>query len=55
MKTCWIVCFWFQLGLGTTRAVSFQIVDRVEFKRIIDTNAVQVTNATINARLESPT
>ena len=37
------------------RAVTFQIADPVEFNRIIDTNAVHVTNATINTWLEGPT
>ena len=36
-------------------AVTFQIADPVEFNKIIDTNAVHVTNATINTWLEGPT
>lgn len=43
------------LGLHTAQAVTFQIADPVEFDRIIDTNAVHVTNATINTWLEGPT
>jgi len=39
----------------TARAVTFQIADPVEFNKIIDTNAVHVTNATINTWLEGPT
>lgn len=42
------------LGLHTARAATFQIVDPGEFSKIIDTNAVLVTNATINAWLEGP-
>ena len=37
------------------RAVTFQIADPVEFDKIIDTNAVHATNATINTWLEGPT
>jgi gluconolactonase len=36
------------------RAVTFQIADPVEFAKIIDTNAVLTTNATINTWLEGP-
>jgi len=41
--------------LHTAPAVTFQIADPVEFNKIIDTNAVHVTNATINTWLEGPT
>jgi gluconolactonase len=37
-----------------SRAVTFQIVDPVEFAKIINTNSVLVTNATINSWLEGP-
>src|SRR5438045_8760355 len=40
--------------LYTARAVTFQIADPVEFSKIIDTNAVLTTNATINTWLEGP-
>ena len=43
------------LCLNVARAVTFQIADPVEFNKIIDTNAVLVTNATINTWLEGPT
>jgi gluconolactonase len=43
------------LSLTAARAVTFQIADPVEFAGIIDTNAVLVTNATINTWLEGPT
>lgn len=43
------------LGLHVASAVTFQIADPVEFTKIIDTNAVHVTNATINSWLEGPT
>jgi gluconolactonase len=43
------------LSLAAARAVTFQIADPVEFNRIIDTNAVHITNATINTWLEGPT
>jgi gluconolactonase len=46
---------WIFLGLHTARAVTFQIADPAEFSRIIDTNAVLTTNATINTWLEGPT
>ena len=39
----------------TAQAVTFQIADPVEFNKIIDTNAVHVTNAIINTWLEGPT
>jgi gluconolactonase len=43
------------LSLQLARAVTFQIVDPVEFSKIIDTNtAVLTTNATINTWLEGP-
>ncbi len=41
--------------LHPARAVTFQIADPAEFSRIIDTNAVLTTNATINSWLEGPT
>ena len=37
-----------------TRGVTFQIADPVEFAKIINTNAVLTTNATINTWLEGP-
>src|SRR5437870_6154462 len=40
--------------LQTARAATFQIADPVEFNKIIDTNAVLTTNATINTWLEGP-
>jgi len=40
--------------LQTARAATFQIADPVEFSKIIDTNAVLTTNATINTWLEGP-
>ncbi len=40
--------------IQTARAVTFQIADPVEFNKIIDTNAVLTTNATINTWLEGP-
>src|SRR5690349_8311046 len=60
---------WRQIGLGkraagilawifllhVARAAVFQIADPVEFNKIIDTNAVLTTNATINSWLEGPT
>jgi gluconolactonase len=42
------------LGLHAARAATFQIADPVEFSKIIDTNAVLTTNATINTWLEGP-
>ena len=50
-----IVLIWFFLGLHAADAGIFQISDPVEFGKIIDTNAVLTTNATINAWLEGPT
>jgi gluconolactonase len=38
----------------SAQAVTFQIADPVEFARVIDTNAVHTTNATINFWLEGP-
>lgn len=49
-----IVLVWIFLGLHAARAVTFQIIDPVEFGKIIDTNAVLTTNATINTWLEGP-
>src|SRR6267142_3901439 len=40
--------------LQTAGAATFQIADPVEFSKIIDTNAVLTTNATINTWLEGP-
>jgi gluconolactonase len=45
---------WISLGLLTAGAATFQIADPVEFSKIIDTNAVLTTNATINTWLEGP-
>lgn len=45
---------WFVL-LHTARAVTYEIADPAEFSRIVDTNAVLTTNATINTWLEGPT
>lgn len=42
-------------SLPSSQAATFQIVDPVEFNKIINTNAVLVTNATINTWLEGPT
>jgi gluconolactonase len=39
---------------GAARGATFQIADPVEFAKIIDTNAVLTTNATINTWLEGP-
>ena len=44
----------FFLAGHAARAVTFQIVDPVEFAKIIDTNAVPTTNVTINSWLEGP-
>jgi gluconolactonase len=41
---------WF--AIQTADAVQFQISDATEFSRIIDTNAVFATNATINSQIE---
>jgi gluconolactonase len=38
----------------TANAVQFQISDPVEFNKIINTNAVFTTNATINSQIEGP-
>jgi gluconolactonase len=43
------------LGVHGIRAATFEIADPAEFSRIIDTNAVLTTNATINTWLEGPT
>lgn len=42
------------LGLNASAAVTFQINDPVEFNKILDTNALLATNATINTWLEGP-
>src|SRR5262245_7924487 len=49
-----VIFGYISLGLLTAGAVTFQIVDPVEFGKIIDTNAVLTTNATINTWLEGP-
>jgi sugar lactone lactonase YvrE len=41
---------WF--AVQTAGAVQFQISDATEFSKIIDTNAVFATNATINSQIE---
>jgi gluconolactonase len=41
-------------GLPAAEAATFQIADPVEFAKIIDTNSVLTTNATINTWLEGP-
>ena len=41
-------CFWI------ARAATFEIADPVEFSKIVATNAVLTTNATINTWLEGP-
>ena len=46
---------WIIFGLQAARAATFQIADTNEFNRIIDTNAVFITNANINVWLEGPT
>jgi gluconolactonase len=45
---------WIFLGLHPAHAATFQIADPAEFSKIIDTNAVLTTNATINTWLEGP-
>jgi gluconolactonase len=45
---------WMFLSLVTAHAVTFQIADPAEFSKVIDTNAVLTTNATINTWLEGP-
>src|SRR5580765_6513579 len=42
------------IALQAAHAATFQIVDPIEFSKIIDTNAVLTTNATINTWLEGP-
>lgn len=42
------------LKTQTADAVQFQISDPVEFNKIINTNAVFTTNATINSQIEGP-
>src|SRR5690349_13634340 len=42
------------LILPTAHAATFQIADPIEFSKIIDTNAVLTTNATLNTWLEGP-
>ncbi len=41
-------------GVQVVNAVTFQIADLVEFAKVIDTNSVLTTNATINTWLEGP-
>lgn len=41
-------------GLPHADAASFQIFDAAEFSKIVDTNSVYTTNATINSWLEGP-
>jgi hypothetical protein len=41
------------LTTQTANAVQFQITDPVEFNKIINTNAVFTTNATVNAGLRA--
>jgi gluconolactonase len=48
------ILVWAFLAVQAGRAVTFEIADPVEFSRIIDTNAVLTTNATINTWLEGP-
>jgi gluconolactonase len=48
------VLAWIFLGLIAARAATFEIDDPTEFSRIIDTNAVFTTNASINTWLEGP-
>ncbi len=43
---------WFTVQ--TANAVQFQISDPVEFNKIINTNAIFTTNATINSQVEGP-
>jgi gluconolactonase len=45
---------WLFFALPTARAIQFQIADAVEFQKIINTNAVFATNATINSQIEGP-
>lgn len=52
-SACILACAFF--GFHSAFAATFQIVDAVEFSRIIDTNAVLTTNTTINTWLEGPT
>jgi gluconolactonase len=47
-----LACVFF--GLQAGRAATFQIADPAEFSKIINTNAVLITNATINTWLEGP-
>src|SRR5262245_44429373 len=47
------ILVWFFL-VHAAHAATFQIADPAEFSKIIDTNAVLATNATINTWLEGP-
>jgi gluconolactonase len=42
------------IAVQTAGAVQFQISDATEFSKVIDTNAVFITNATINSQIEGP-
>src|SRR6476620_6166658 len=42
------------LGFQAVYAATFEIADPVQFSKIVDTNAVLATNATINTWLEGP-
>ena len=54
-KTSAVILAGIFLGVHVVRAATFEIADPAEFSRIIDTNAVLTTNATINTWLEGPT
>ena len=53
-KTSAVILAGIFLGVHVVRAATFEIADPAEFSRIIDTNAVLTTNATINTWLEGP-
>jgi gluconolactonase len=44
----------FVLAIQIAGAVQFQVSDAVEFRKIINTNAVFITNTTINSQIEGP-
>jgi gluconolactonase len=46
------VCATISFAVVSARAATFQIADPVEFAKIVDTNAVFITNATINSQIE---
>jgi gluconolactonase len=50
-----IVLVWILFGVLGVRGATFEIADAAEFGRIIDTNSILTTNATINTWLEGPT